>query len=119
MVKGKKKKETKKEKREKMKAREEKRLKKEKERKESMGKTWTKEERMFHTSNVLDKMKKLGLGIYEEEMKFLEMVIDNYVYKNIECETVVPIKVTKREIFINLKMTRQEHPTIKLQSSVH
>ena len=114
MVKKNNKKLSKKEKRDKMKAREEKRLSKEKERKESLGKTWTKEERLLHTNNVIGKMKELGLGIYEEEIKVLSMIVDNYVYKNMECETIIPIKGTKRKIFINLKMSREDFPTIKL-----
>lgn len=105
---------SKKEKRDKMKLREEKRLAREAEKKERMSEPWTKEERMLHTSNVINKMKGLGLGIYEEEIKVLNMIVENYVYKAMECETLIPIKGTKRNIFINLKMSREEFPTIKL-----
>ena len=78
---------------------------------------WSAEERFEHTKNVVPKMKEMGLGVYAKEVSVLETIVDNYVYKGVECTYTLPLKGAKKDIVIKLLLDRSVLPMIKLSSS--
>ena len=77
---------------------------------------WSPEERFEHTKNVVPKMKEMGLGVYAKEVSLLETIVDNYVYKGIECTYTLPLKGAKKNIVIKLLLDRSVLPMIKLSA---
>ena len=77
---------------------------------------WTIAEKQEYTKGVIPKFRQLGLGRYTNELKVLELILDNYIYRGVECETKIPLPGTKRIIVIQLKSDRTKPPLIKLSN---
>lgn len=77
-----------------------------KEKKDTIIKFYTKKEKYDEISKLVTKLNILGLGIYEEEMKELDLISQQYINEDIECRKCINLMGSKRKMdikFINNK----------------
>ena len=77
-----------------------------KEKKDKVIEYYTKKEKYDEISKLVTKLNILGLGIYEEEMKELDVLSQQYINEDIECRKCINLVGSKRKMdikFINNK----------------
>ena len=77
-----------------------------KEKKDKPIEYYTTTEKYDEISRLVTKLNILGLGVYENEMKELDMISNQYINENIECQKTINLTGSKRKMdvkFINNK----------------